>query len=521
MTRNCFQFMRQFLLSILIISLPFIAAPVFGAETNVLVGKDYFPTTHQAIQNAKESISVAMYLINVEPAPTDNPASILLEDLISAKKRGVYVKVILDDTTFKVNYNAYKRLQQAGIDVLIDSTKAVLHGKGIVIDSKICILGSFNWSRASLYDNYEFATYTESPRQAKKLLDYITKIELSPQPPIPLQDPQGLKLPVGLITSPPKPLLFELFTSHSEKAFDLYLYLAKKAQSQHSSTIKINYQEFAQALGYTKNYYFNLFQPLRKLTRKYGLIQHKPWSKELNLIYASSREDITIPGTYWDYGFYQKLSFPAKYMFLISLSEAQKSNHNPYWFRSNKDLNQTYYISQRAITDGITELEKENILEVYRHKPEESGEFDDRLANDYRLNPLQSQEQFQQALQALSVKYGPAQIQKACELSSQLNEPKDLDKIETYIGLIKTYGYEKVREVNSEVASQRRESGFRDITQVILLLKTAAPASLRTPKGRSNLELGYPRHSEPGIQGHAIHNSPKDISRFSILVIIA
>ncbi len=247
--------------------------------------------------------------------------------------------------------------------------------------------------------------------------------------------------------------------------------MASDSQSQNSSTIKINYQEFAQALGYTKNYYFNLFQPLRKLTRKYGLIQHKPWSKDLNLIYTSPKADITIPDTYWDYGFYQKLSFPAKYMFLVSLSEAQKSNRNPYWFRSNEDLSQIYYISKRAITDGITELEKENILEVYRHKPEEPGEFDDRPANDYRLNPLQSQEQFQQALQAIFDKYGLDPTQKACELSSQFNEPKDLDKIETYLGLIKTYGYEKVREVNSEVASKRRESGFRDLSQVILLLK--------------------------------------------------
>ena len=95
----------------------------------------------------------------------------------------------------------------------------------------------------------------------------------------------------------------------------------------------------------------------------------------------------------------------------------------------------------------------------------------ERPANDYRLNPLQSQEQFQQALQALSEKYGSDTTQKACELSSQLNEPKDLEKIETYIGLINTYGYEKVREVNSEVASKRRETGFHDISQTILLLK--------------------------------------------------
>jgi len=77
------------------------------AKANILLGQDYFQTTHQAIQDAKESIYVAMYLINVEPTPTNNPASILLESLINAQKRGVYVKVILDDTKFSINYNAY------------------------------------------------------------------------------------------------------------------------------------------------------------------------------------------------------------------------------------------------------------------------------------------------------------------------------------------------------------------------------------------------------------------------------
>ena len=52
--------MRPFLPLILIISFAFIATPFFGVETDILLGKDYFQITHQAIQNAKESIYVAM-----------------------------------------------------------------------------------------------------------------------------------------------------------------------------------------------------------------------------------------------------------------------------------------------------------------------------------------------------------------------------------------------------------------------------------------------------------------------------
>jgi hypothetical protein len=476
--------MRYILLTLLIISITPITTPAFADKTNILFGQDYFQTTNQAIEEAKQSIYLAMYLINVKPTPTANPASILLESLLTAHKRGVYVKVILDDTKFNINYHAYKRLKQGGIDVSLDSPQAVLHGKGIVIDSKICILGSFNWTRASLSDNYEFAIYTEDQQQAQKLLDYISSIQLSPKSPILPQQPQGLKLPASLLTSLPKSPLCELFTSHSEKAFDLYLYLNKIAQAQNTATLKINYQKLGQTLGYTEDYYFNVYQPLKKLTQKHGLIQHKPWSKYLTLKpaptppqqpTATTQEHIIIPDAYWDYGLNTKLSFPAKYLFLIALNEAQKSARNPYWFRSNKHLSEIYQIGERSVTKGITELEKENILEVYRHKPEQPGEFHDRPANNYRLNPLQSQEQFKLALQALSRKYDPDTTRKASELSAQLNEPKDLEKIETYIELIKTYGYERVEEVNSEVASKRRETGFHDISQTILLLKGLSP----------------------------------------------
>lgn len=462
--------MKKIVLPLLIFSLAFIA-PAFAQETKVLIGQEYFQATQRAIQEAKESIYLAMYLINVEPVPTDNPASILLEDLISAKKRGVYVKVVLDNGKFSMNYLAYKRLREAGVDVYLDSSRVVLHGKGIVIDSKICILGSFNWSRASLNDNYEFATYIEDPQQAKKLLEYISQIPLGPRPPIQPQQQPGLKLPVSLITATPKPLLFGVFTSQAGEAFDLYLYLVKKAQTGNSNVITIDYYECADAIGYNKKDRVDIYRVFRKLDKKYALIQYPAGSKDITLITMPSSSYITIPDTYWDYGFYKKLSLAAKYMYLIALYESQCSPRNPYWFRSYEDLSRKYYICEGSITNGINELEKENILEIYRSRPEKRGKFSDRLANNYRLNPLQSPEQFQQSLNVLSEKYGPDITRKSCELSAQLNEPKDIEKIETYIELIRTYGYEKVGEVNSLVASKRREAGFRDISQVILLLK--------------------------------------------------
>jgi hypothetical protein len=455
----------------------FTAASAFAGETTILLGNDYFPTVNSAIQNAKESICVAIYLINVSPAPDNtNPASILLESLISAKQRGVSIKVVLDDSMSNINHNAYNRLKQAGIDVSLDSPLALLHGKGIIIDSRLCIIGSFNWTSAALRSNYEFAVCVDDPQQAKKLLEYISNIPLSREPPAePSGHAQGLKLPVSLFTGPSQPLLFRVFTDGSQQAFDLYLYLAKKAQNQGSPVIKINTREFAQAIGYPAGYDFYLARALDKLSRKFGLIRYQPGAKrldgkELTLVTFPSSQYITVPDTYWEYDFSRKLSLAAKYMFLISLNEAQNSGRNPYWFRSYEDLSRSYYLCEASITNGINELEKENILEIYRDKPDKPGEFARRQANDYRLNPLPQPRQLELKLQALSRKYGPDIVRKARKLSKQLNEPNDTEKIETYIELINAYGYERVEEANSRVASYRRELGFRNISQVIALL---------------------------------------------------
>lgn len=68
-------------------------------------------------------------------------------------------------------------------------------------------------------------------------------------------------------------------------------------------------------------------------------------------------------------------------------------------------------------------------------------------------------------------KLGKKVTPQAQELSAQLNEPKDLEDIETFISLIGEYGYKKVRKANRETAGRRRETGFRDISFTIRRLK--------------------------------------------------
>ena len=473
--------LRRLIALVIILSLLFTSS--LYANEKLLFGREYFKVLHKALLEAEESIYIAMYIMSVPSEKEgNNPVLSLLEDLIGAKERGVYVKVILDDTKFNVNYNAFRKLKEAGIEVGLDSPGKLLHGKGIVIDKRLVFIGSTNWTRASINDNHEFSVMAESPDMAVKFIDYISSIKITPDIPFFPNVESGVNIPSVLLTD--KDGLSLLFTNHAEKAFDLYLYIIKEVANGVPRTratravrgqLKIVYKDLAQYLGYDKNYYFNVRQPMNALIHKYHLIKHQPWSKHLTLTSLRGAEGdeaiISIPTTYWTYGYDKSISFKAKYMYLVSLLEAKSSSRNPYWFRSNKDLAMKYKIGERSVSTGINELERANILEVMRHIPRDLGEWGNRPANVYRLNRLVSKEEFKKGIERLNKEYGEDIVSKAVGFSNEVNEPLDIANIEVFIGLIREYGYDRVKEVMDIVRSKRLETGFRSTERVLLLLK--------------------------------------------------
>ena len=455
---------RRLVATVIILSL-LLTQSIFASD-KLLVGKDYFSTLHKALEEAQGSIYVAMYIISL-PSGEDvnNPVSVLVDDLVKAKKRGVYVKVVLDDTKFNVNYRAFRKLKEAGVDIGLDSPGKLMHGKGIVIDKRLVFIGSTNWTRASIRDNHEFTILVDSTTLAEDLIGYISGIKLNPDIPLFGEAVVGVNIPSSLITG--RDGLSSLLTNHAEKSFDLYLYIVKKAKR---GSLKINYEELGKYLGYTKDYYFNVRQPLNVLIKKYRLLDHRPWSKYVTLREFGG-ESVVIPYGYWLYGYDKTLSFKAKYMYLVSILEASSSDRNPYWFRSVKDLARKYHMGERTVSGGTKELENLNILEVYRHMPREVGNFSDRPSNVYRVNGLISREEFEVSLRKLEEEYPLDDLEKARELSGLLNEPNDITSIETFVNLIDEYGHDRVAEVTLEVSSKRLETGFRAIERVILLLK--------------------------------------------------
>jgi phosphatidylserine/phosphatidylglycerophosphate/cardiolipin synthase-like enzyme len=109
------------------------------------------------ITNAKESIDIAMYNLSYRK---------LVELLNDASNRGVKVKI-------------YYYKKKADLDGKIETIKVLdkLHTKLAIIDKKIVIFGSANWTDETFKDNYEVIYITDRDELAKQFNDFYKTIK--------------------------------------------------------------------------------------------------------------------------------------------------------------------------------------------------------------------------------------------------------------------------------------------------------------------------------------------------------
>lgn len=66
--------------------------------------------------------------------------------LIRAKERGVKVRIIMDKQQAGNQYAVDEELEAQKIELLRDTNSRLMHNKVAIIDKKIVVTGSFNWS---------------------------------------------------------------------------------------------------------------------------------------------------------------------------------------------------------------------------------------------------------------------------------------------------------------------------------------------------------------------------------------
>lgn len=112
-----------------------------------------------ALDGATNSILVQAYSFTSAP---------IARALVNAHRRGVSVRVILDDSQRSEKYSEADFLEHNGLAPLIDERHGIAHNKIIIVDDYLVITGSFNFTKAAEERNAENLLLIDDPALARR-----------------------------------------------------------------------------------------------------------------------------------------------------------------------------------------------------------------------------------------------------------------------------------------------------------------------------------------------------------------
>lgn len=121
----------------------------------------------QLLREAQSNIDLCVFTI------TDNE---LASQIISCQRRGIKVRLITDDEKTMAKGSEISRLEKAGIPIKIDHSHYHMHNKFGIIDKRIAITGSFNWTYTATKHNQENLLATSKYEIVKQYLDEFERL---------------------------------------------------------------------------------------------------------------------------------------------------------------------------------------------------------------------------------------------------------------------------------------------------------------------------------------------------------
>lgn len=150
-------------------------------QESILTNEEYLPALLKSIDDAKNEIFMSIFSFKIGEHKSSYPDRIAAH-LARAAKRGVKVFVVLENTGKRSdeldiqNRRTGKLLEEKGITVYFDSQRKTTHTKLVIIDRRLILLGSHNFTQSALKYNNEISILLDSPDMAEYARNYILKI---------------------------------------------------------------------------------------------------------------------------------------------------------------------------------------------------------------------------------------------------------------------------------------------------------------------------------------------------------
>ena len=112
-----------------------------------------------AINSAEESVDIAVYSFTLDS---------IADALVRAEQRGVEVGVVFDYVQSFNEYSEDETLERSGVYVIRKKGDGLMHNKFLVVDERLVVTGSFNYSRSADTKNDENLVFIYNKDVAEK-----------------------------------------------------------------------------------------------------------------------------------------------------------------------------------------------------------------------------------------------------------------------------------------------------------------------------------------------------------------
>ncbi len=471
----------------------------YQAQVTDISGTKYFPAVKEALSKAEKSIYVVMFTIESTLSKPASKPNQLIDELIAAKNRGVEVEVILDQNVDFVqrrhtgdwesqikSSRAYKRLKDAGIKVNYDEPARYAHAKTVIIDNKVVILGSTNWTESAFDNSIETDVLVNSQELAGEILAYLKTIKIDTKIDEYL-DSLGPTVPIRWEFMENPDLAAGIVKSQDERAFDIYLYLLWKYDGNPQAKLTLFYDDLAKYLGIYEgwtitDYRRQIIKVFRRLEGKYKLLKFEPrYAKEATItllnydqgrgLYVIPDEQyFELPEDYFNFGWNGRLSLRAKFCYLINLADTDVSDIKPFWSKSVSTITKQFGdVGQDVINKGMGELRRENLLEV-RYDELSGKPYDERRPKMYKILKLYDPKVREAQLGAIEGKHGKEAFTKARKYAEIVFEENNPEVIEDIILKTKQYGEKEIKRVFDAVSQKNIDNPKRTYIYVTRII---------------------------------------------------
>lgn len=108
------------------------------------------------LKSAKKSLDLCIYVLSFPP---------LADAILEILEKGVDIRIIVDGREDEALRSQVSRLSRRGVPIRSNekSYSILMHNKFAVIDSKIVLTGSLNWTKSAVLLNYDNVLITSTP----------------------------------------------------------------------------------------------------------------------------------------------------------------------------------------------------------------------------------------------------------------------------------------------------------------------------------------------------------------------